>query len=185
MSTGHTETVLSQVARLPRRWLSPTLFALIALCFLLPFGTVSCDNASTSFTGVELVTRTVPEGGVLAEAPDCSTDISMCVERQASLTAQVALALALIGLVLGFLGAMKGPGWVASGTFTALVALALEPFDMLGPDVTLRSGIKLALLLSVWLCALHGWRARRRRRIRRGHHAFSDAEARPDAQARE
>lgn len=167
MDSFPAETHLPRVGGLSRRWLSPTLFALIALCFLLPFATVSCDDASTSFTGVQLVSHTVPKGGVLDEAPDCSTDISTCVEREASLTAEVALALSLIGVVLGAYGVIKGPGWVASATLGALVTLALEPFDVLGPDVTLRSGMQLALLLSVWVTALHGQRAWRRRRLRR------------------
>lgn len=167
MSHVQTQTDLSQVAGVSRRWLSPTLFALIALCFLLPFATVSCDHASTTFTGIQLVTKTVPKGGVLDEAPDCSSEISVCVERKASFTAQLALALALIGLVLGALGIVKGPGWVASATLGTLVTLALEPFDMLGPDVTLHAGMQLALLLATWATVLHGWRAWRRRRHRR------------------
>jgi hypothetical protein len=171
MNSAQADSDLSYGATLSRRWLSPTLFALIALCFLLPFATVSCDKASTSFTGVQLVTRTVPQGGVLDEAPDCSSDISACVERESSLTAELALGLSLVGLVLGLFGVVKGPGWVASATLGALVTLALEPFDTLGPDITLHSGLKLALLLAAAVAAVHGRRAWRRRRLRRARAA--------------
>ena len=158
--------LLSRLRSASKRWLSPTLFALILVCFLLPFATVSCDNAQTSFTGRQLVTRTVPPGGAVNEAPDCSSDISTCVENEASLTAEIALAVAILGLVLGVLGVGKGPGWCATITLGALVALALEPFDMLGPDVTLRSGMDLALVLSLCAAGLHARRAWKRRRRR-------------------
>src|SRR6476646_10272998 len=47
------------------RWEPPTIFALVALCFLLPFATVNLggcdpDTGSTSFTGIQIVTRSVP-----------------------------------------------------------------------------------------------------------------------------
>src|SRR5438309_10341169 len=51
--------------------LSPALFALICMAFVLPFATVSCDGAETSFTGLQLVTWTVPQGGPVSES-DCS-----------------------------------------------------------------------------------------------------------------
>jgi len=155
--------VRSACSRVSRRWLSPTLFALIALCFFLPFATVSCDSARTSFTGVQLVTHTVPKGGRVDEAPDCAADLSTCVEHEASFTAAVALLSAIVGLLLGLFAVSKGPGWFASVTFGALVTLALEPFDLFGPDVTLHAGMELALLLSAWAVALHGRRAWRRR----------------------
>src|ERR687888_2256848 len=97
------------IRNVSRRWLSPTLFALIALCFFLPFATVSCDNARTSFTGVQLVTKTVPKGGKVDEAPDCAADLSVCVEKEASRTGRLALFGALAGLLLGLFGVIKGP----------------------------------------------------------------------------
>jgi hypothetical protein len=148
------------------RWLSPTLFGLIAVCFLLPFATVSCDNASTTFTGVQLVTHTVPRGGVLDEAPDCSTDISVCVERETAPTATIVLAAALVGLFLGLLGVVRGPGWCAAVGLGALLVLPFEgPF--LGPDVTMHDGWDLAVTVSGVACCLHIRRAWRRRRPRR------------------
>jgi hypothetical protein len=151
------------------RWLSPSLFALIALCFLLPFATVSCDNASTTFTGAQLVTHTVPPGGVINEAPDCSTDISVCVEREAAPTATIALAAALIGLLFGLLGVVRGPGWCAAVGFGALLVLPFEgPF--LGPDVTMHGGWDLALSLSGFAACVYMRRAWRRRRPQRRPH---------------
>jgi hypothetical protein len=113
------------------------------------------------------VTRTVPRGGHLDEAPDCSADISTCVERESSLTAEVALFFAILGFALGVGGVVKGPGWCASITLGALIFLALQPMDTLGPDVTLHSGMELALLLAAWAATLHAWRAWRRRRLRK------------------
>ena len=154
------------IRRHSSRWLSPSLFALISLCFLLPFATVSCDDARTTFTGMQLVTRTVPSGGVLAEGPDCSTDISTCIERDSANTATVALAAALLGLVLGLLGIARGPGWCAALGAVALVVLPFTgPF--FGPDVALHSGYVAALLLVVAAWLLHVGRAWRRRRRRK------------------
>jgi hypothetical protein len=151
-----------------RRWLSPSLFALTALCFLLPFATVSCDNASTTFTGAELVTHTVPHGGVLHEAPDCSTDIAVCVERDAAPTATIALAAALAGLLFGLAGLIRGPGLCATVAFGALLVLPFEgPF--FGPDVTTHYGWSLAVSSSAiagWLHLRRAWRRRRDRRQR-------------------
>ena len=148
------------------RWLSPSLFTLIALCFLLPFATVSCDDANTTFTGAQLVTHTVPRGGVLDEAPECSTDISVCVERNASTTATIALFAALIGLALGLIGVGRGPGWCAAVGFGALLTLPfLGPF--LGPNVRMHSGWTLALGLCAFTGCVHIRRAWRRRRARR------------------
>jgi hypothetical protein len=145
------------------RWLSPSLFGLIAVCFLLPFATVSCDNATTTFTGVQLVTHTVPRGGVLQEAPDCSTDISVCIEREAAPTATIALAAVLVGILLGLLGVVRGPGWCAAVAFGALLVLPFEgPF--LGPDVTMHDGWDLAVTLSGVAGCVHIRRAWRRRR---------------------
>jgi hypothetical protein len=130
------------------RWLSPSLFALIALSFLLPFATVSCDDASTTFTGVQLVTHSVPRGGVLHEGPDCSTDISVCVERDAATTATIALVAALVGVLFGLLGVVRGPGWCAAVGFGALLVLPFEGPFIFGPDVTMHGGWVLALSLS-------------------------------------
>jgi hypothetical protein len=156
------------------RWFSPSLFALAALCFLLPFATVSCDDASTAFTGVQLVTHTVPRGGVLDEGPDCSRDISVCVERSASNTATVALAAALLGLALGAIGFVRGPGWFAAVGVAALVRLQFAG-GFLGPDIYFHAGYQLTLLLFTYAGGLHlrrAWRRVHPRRLPRGARAI-------------
>jgi hypothetical protein len=133
---------------------------------MLPFATVSCDNASTTFTGTQLVTHTVPRGGVLDEAPDCSTDISVCVERDGATTATIALIAALFGLLLGLLRIVRGPGWCALVAFGALLVLPFKG-PVLGPDVTMHVGWVLALCLSGFAGCVHVRRAWRRRQVRR------------------
>lgn len=151
------------------RWLSPSLFGLIAVCFVLPFATVSCDDASTTFTGIQLVTHTVPRGGVVNEAPDCSADISVCVEHTSAPTATLAFVAALLGLALGALGIVRGPGWCAAVSFGSLLVLPMEG-GAFGPDVNMRVGWVLALLLAAFAGCMHArwaWRRRRRRRAGR------------------
>src|SRR5438094_10634277 len=99
------------------RWISPSLFALAALCFLLPFATVACDGATKSFTGIQLVTHTVPAGGMV---DDCSADLSTCIEQETSTAAGLALLAALIGASLGCFSVVRGPGWCAAVALRAL-----------------------------------------------------------------
>ena len=148
------------------RWLSPCLFGLIALSFLLPFATVSCDGTSTTFSGVQLVIHAVPRGGILHEAPECSTYIGVCVQRDADTTATIAAVAALAGLALALLGIVRGPGWCAAIASGAMLVLPFEG-PLLGPDVKMHSGWVLALLLSGAACCVHvdrAWRRWRRRR---------------------
>lgn len=123
-----------------RRWLSPALFALAALAFLLPFATVSCDQAKTSFTGVQLVTHTVPQGGNVDEGADCTGDISRCVESQGSALATAAFVAALLGFALGLLRFRRGPGWCAAAGLLMTLLLGTNALEPLGPTVTFRSG---------------------------------------------
>ena len=146
-----------------RRWHSPSVFTLICVCFLLPFATVSviggCSSgpdASTSFTGVQLMTHTVPNGG---KDPDCARDISVCVERAGAAAAGIAFGAAIVGLLLGLLGIERGPGWCASLGLGALGWLAWA----LGPggrhDASWHAGYSLALWLFVWAGLVHARRA--------------------------
>ena len=146
-----------------QRWLSPAVFALAVLAFLLPFATVSCDGAETSFTGMQLVTRTVPPGGPIEEAPDCNADISDCVEERSSTFAEAAFAAALLGLALGIFGKRKGPGWCATVGLLAVLGIGMQAVEPLGPEVTFHAGYWLALVLFLW-AALHALRAAFRRR---------------------
>jgi hypothetical protein len=133
------------------RWLSPVYFGLAALAFLLPFATVSCDDATTSFTGIQLVTHTVPAGGYVDAAPDCSADISACVEARGSTTATIALLAVLAGLGLGLLGIGRGSGWCAAIGF---LAIAILPFKSGMADVNFRAGYLLALASLLAACGL-------------------------------
>ena len=151
-----------------RRWLSPTLFAVVAIGFFLPFATVSCDSASTSFTGIQLVTHRVPPGGDLAgdEWSGCQTYIGRCVEQSASNTAGLALAVALAGLALGVVGVARGPGWCALVGLGAMLDLSSKD-GFLGPDVRFEYGYQLAgwaffavLLVHVRRTLVRIWRNR-------------------------
>src|SRR5262245_20425572 len=145
-----------------RRWHGPTLFALIGLCFSLPFGTVdSCStNATTTVIGMQLVTHSVPQGGAMHETRR-SEDVSVWVEHHASLPATVAFAVAVLGLALGLFGIARGPGWCAAGVLFALLWLFYR-FANWGVDD--RWGYDLALLLAVCATLVHARRAWRRRR---------------------
>jgi hypothetical protein len=154
-----------------RRWLSPALFAVVAIGFFLPFATVSCDSASTSFTGIQLVTHRVPRGGDLAgdDMSDCQTYIGRCVERAASGTAGFTLAVALLGLALGLAGISRGPGWCALIALGALIDLSFKG-GFFGPEVDVEYGYQLAgwALFLAWLVhvrrtVVRVWRGRRDR----------------------
>jgi hypothetical protein len=151
-----------------KRWISPSLFALAALSFFLPFATVSCDGAQTSFTGIQLVTHTVPAGGSI-DADGCAADLTTCIERKTSTAAGVALLAALVGLGLGYLGIVRGPGWCAAVALGALVYLPLA--DPLAGEEP-HSGYKLAFTCLLFAGMLHIGRAfargRPSRRVRLG-----------------
>jgi hypothetical protein len=149
------------------RWHSPTIFTLVALCFLLPFGTVffvgGCSgtrlHSSTKFTGVQLVTGTVPHGG---KDPDCKRDISVCVERAGGMAADFAFGAAIAGLFLGLLGIARGPGWCAVVGLGALLVLPLGLMNLQEDDVSLHTGYPIALLLFLWAGVVHLRRAVKR-----------------------
>jgi hypothetical protein len=147
------------------RRVSPTLFAVIALAFFLPFATVSCDGATTHTTGIQLVTHTVPHGGKLDLYEECEGYIGQCVEHTASLTATVAFAAALLGLVFGLLGIVRGPGWFA---LIGLGAIVFMPFQGLFADISLEAGWIIAFFGFLTAGVVHAvWAVRRGRRRRR------------------
>ena len=141
------------------RWHSPAVFALIGLCFLLPFGTVSCEEAGaeTSFTGAQLATWSVPDGGLVG-----GTELSTQVEGEASALAALTLAAAVLGLVVGILRLPHGEGYCAGGGLALLAVLLVKAVNSLA--TTLHAGYGLALLLFLWAVAVHArraWRAGR------------------------
>jgi hypothetical protein len=151
--------------------LSPTLFAVVALSFFLPFATVSCDGRTTHTTGIQLVTRTVPHGGRLDLIDECQGSIGQCVEAKASNTATIAFAAALAGLLLGLLGIARGPGWCALVGFVTILAL---PFEGFFADISLEAGWIVAFFgfLALWIG--HAvWAVRRGRRRRREKKAIA------------
>ncbi len=113
------------------RWFSPSVFTLIALFFVLPFATATnvggCEGSNynpgtTSFTGIQLVTRAVP----LATGADnqrAAKAITSDVEHREGFAADVAFAAALLGLVLGLFGVSAGPGWCAAVGLGAVLQL--------------------------------------------------------------
>jgi hypothetical protein len=145
-----------------QRWFSPALFALAALAFLLPFATVSCDGAETTFTGVQLVTETVPPAGTIASGEFLDDRI----ENDASKLAMSAFASAVLGFALAALG-RKGAGWLAASGLVSSVLLGANAFQPFGPTVVLHSGYWLTLLLFLCAAVLHASRALRRRRASR------------------
>lgn len=144
------------------------LFALIALCFLLPFATVSCGDAETTFTGYQLATWTVPEGGTIGDR-----DISAQVEDRGSLLAVLILTAAALGLVAGVLRLPRGEGWSAAVGLVLTLALLYRLVSSLA-SATIYEGYTFTLLLFAWAAVLHGARAWRRRRR---PHARDAAEA--------
>ena len=135
------------------------LFALVGVCLFLPFATVSCGSASTTFTGAQLVTQTVPHGGVLDE-DECSGEISHCVERSGSARMTVALlAAALASLLIAF-GVARGPGWCAATGFGAILSF-FNGIDFSGPDIRYHSGFGTILLLFLIVWIASGVRSRR------------------------
>ena len=140
------------------RWHSPTVFSLIALCFLLPFATVFANGCQTTahykttFTGAQLVTHTVPAGG---RDPSCRHDVSVCVDRAGATTADIAFGAAIVGLILGVLGISRGPGWCASVGLGALVVLFRNFTNLSDDDFSLYAGFWLAFLLFLWAGLVH------------------------------
>jgi hypothetical protein len=164
-----------------QRWHSPTTFTLIALCFVLPFATVTwmggCSysgHGQTSFTGIQLVTRSVPRGtgtgncsANIAGKPDAAGAINSCVEQAGATPAEIAFAAAIVGIVLGLLRVTGGPGYCAAVGLGAL----LQTFLFLDNGrVSPHAGYWIALSLFSWAGILHfrRWWARRPIRARRG-----------------
>jgi hypothetical protein len=141
-------------------FLAPALFGLAALAFLLPFATVSCDGAETTFTGVQLVTKTVPAGGVTHDGSVLGEE----VEDDATLFAVAALAAAVFGFALSAFGVVKGPGWVAAVGLVSTLLMAQSTVDVFGPTITFHIGYLLTLLLFLAASVLYAWRAIKRRR---------------------
>jgi hypothetical protein len=134
------------------RGLFPVLFAAAALCFLLPFGTVSCSGEDkVAVTGVELVSRTVPGAGATQGEPT----LAQQVEDDGFVPAVVALVAVLLGLAL-VVTRPEAIGKAFLITLVGIVALLWLPGTAILElaDFTLGPGFVLALVLELLLaCA--------------------------------
>lgn len=99
----------AQASRSPHRRVSPTLFGIILLCFLLPFVTVECGEPVT-FTGVHAAT------GI--DRPNAYNE-----HATPDGFALIALSSAGVGLLLGLLGGRKGALGGALAGFVGIVGL--------------------------------------------------------------
>ena len=128
------------------------LFAAIALCFLLPFGTVSCSgDDKVTVTGVELVTRTVPGAGATHGEPT----LAQQVEDDGFVPAAVALVAVLLGLAL-VVTRPQAIGKAFLITLVGIVALLWLPGTAMLElaDFTLGPGFVLALVLELLLACV-------------------------------
>jgi hypothetical protein len=136
---------------------SPVVFAGIVAAFFLPFATVSCEGAETTFTGVQLVTKTVPEGGVIDEEEG---EISDRVESESSGVAAIIIFVAVAGFIIGAFGIERGPGWIAALGIILTIVLGANTEQA---DVQYLVGYKLVFALFIWAGVLHLARALGRR----------------------
>lgn len=75
------------------KYISPAMFALIVLCFFLPFVTVSCENQQiASVSGIQLVTGTSIENQYTGDKEEIPADTKVIV----------AFACAVAGIIIGF-----------------------------------------------------------------------------------
>jgi Domain of unknown function (DUF4234) len=133
------------------RALSAALFLGIALAFLLPFATVSCDQEDrTTFTGLELATRNVPETPTDVEGES----LSSMIEDSGANAATFVLLCVAAGLLLVGLG-RRGGGWFAFGALAGLAWLGREATGA-RPFITVHTGYWLALGCAL---AAAGWYA--------------------------
>ena len=112
---------------------SPVLFVVTVLCFLLPFVTVSCNGQKVDkgqFTGLQLATGTTVEQPQMFGRPQKEK-----VEAQPLATA--ALVCALAGLGLSFLGIRLAIAPAGAGGLGAVLLLLLQ--SQLSNDIARRS----------------------------------------------
>lgn len=143
------------------RFLSPTIFAAIVLCFALPFGAaVNCEGTKRyDWTGFDLVTASV-------EAPPEYAEDAAELEGRWFLALLVLVA-AVAGLILGVLFRARWAGLAAAAGLAATVALVAVPETV--PNEQTDTGLALTFLAFVVLALLHGgaavvrwWRRRPR-----------------------
>jgi Domain of unknown function (DUF4234) len=130
---------------------SAALFLGVALAFLLPFATVSCDTEDrTTFTGLQLATRSVPETPTEIEGDS----LSSLIEDSGARAATFVLLSVAAGLLLVGLG-RRGGGWFAFGALGGLAWLGREATGA-RPFITVHAGYWLALGFSIAAVAWYG-----------------------------
>jgi len=142
---------------------SSLLYAAIVLCFLLPFGTVSCGGEDrVSVRGIQLATWSVPGAGREPSGPT----LAQQVEDEGSPPAFLALAAAFACLVLARSASI---GWRFLLALSSTLLVAWLPFDaaLSLADVELGAGYVLALTLLLTADGVEAVRLVRRRRRRR------------------
>lgn len=122
------------------RWMSPPVFGVILLCFLLPFITISCEGEEATFTGVQLATGR----GLDEVSPSLLEHVTI-----PDPFVIIALLCAAAGLLLGFVRGRRAPLWAAVAGSLGAIALATEaPFQAFGVDsLEERLGYRLAVLV--------------------------------------
>ena len=136
-----------------RRALCTALFAAAVLCFLLPFGTVSCSGErEVHVTGVELATRSVPDADTTAEGPN----LAQQVEDEGFFWAFAALASLLLGLALAAFRP-EALGKALLTTSVGMVAMLGLPATAVVElaDFTLEAGFILVLTIEILLVFLY------------------------------
>ena|SRR5438270_5442484 len=138
---------------------SPGLFVVTILCFLLPFITVSCNGQKVAtFSGMQLATGTTLEEPQMFGRPQRK---HVDPEPMASL----ALICAAAGLALSFLGARAALAPAISGAVGALLLVVLQ--SKLESDITRQaqgmfrleyeSGFVLTLIFFLVAAAWNAW----------------------------
>jgi hypothetical protein len=168
---------------------SPIFFAVIALCFLLPFVSVECSGQRIlTMKGLDLVTGAEPEisedfeeqfdlgdtgdtGDETAVDPgDIETETGVESENDPNLWAIIALAAAIAGLILSLVLRLRSR--LLGATITALIvfaSLVILRFDISADTdeaagivgVEYRFGYWIALLLALVLSIAHVMELRR------------------------
>jgi len=146
-----------QIVPFVRRHGVAMLLAAAALAFLLPFGTVSCDNQTVRFTGTELASRNVQHAP--GHEHDRREGLAGDVETDGSTYALMALVFAAFGV--------GSATWRARGGGFALAALGSLLFLLVSAglsmsDVSIEIGYWLALATVIAAVVI---RTRARRRI--------------------
>lgn len=139
---------------------SPVLFVVTVLCFLLPFVTVSCNGTKVAtLSGTELAF------GTTIEQPQIFGQARVKQRTDVEPVATIAFLIAIAGIVVGFLAARVPLASAITGALGALFLLIL--MSKLSSDVGKQAqgvfqieygaGFIMALLLFIAAAGWNGW----------------------------